>query len=72
MHSNLFYLETPPGTGFSTGGDLTFRDTSMAQLHLAAIRAFFDKHFAYSLDDFYIAGSDYAGVYIPMLAYYIE
>lgn len=40
----MLYLETPPGVGFSKSEYENYTDTKMGDIHLAALRAFFDRH----------------------------
>jgi cathepsin A (carboxypeptidase C) len=70
--ANVIYLETPAGVGYSyreinsenlvTNDDQTARNNYLALLH------FFEKFPQFKVNDFYITGESYAGVYIPFLA----
>ncbi len=65
-------FKAPIGVGFSYSTNaedyLHINDTSAALDNLNALRAFFASYPEYALNDFFIAGESYAGVYIPTLA----
>ena len=42
--------------------------TSVSKDNLIALILFFSKYKQYQGNDFYLAGQDYAGIYVPMLA----
>ncbi|KAJ8097018.1 Alpha/Beta hydrolase protein [Lipomyces tetrasporus] len=68
--ANLLFVDNPIGTGFS------FVDTDsylhelneMADDFMAFMDKFFDMFPQYLVDDLYIAGESYAGMYIPYIA----
>ena len=71
--ANLFFIESPAGTGFSyinstNESDFYFNDDLVAQENLIALQSFFKKFPSLKDKDFYISGESYAGIYIPMLA----
>ncbi len=71
--SNIIYLESPAGVGFSyinsqREEDLTIDDKISGQENLQAMIDFFRKFPSLKQNDFYIAGESYAGIYVPTLA----
>jgi len=70
--SNMIYLESPAGVGFSYTDngpeDLNSSDYKSAVDNLAALKSFFVKFPEYKQNDFYITGESYAGIYVPYLA----
>lgn len=69
--SNLLFLESPAGVGFSysnTTSDLTTDDAKTAQDSLAFLLGWFEKFPEYKSRDFFLTGESYAGHYIPQLA----
>ena len=69
--TNLLFLDTPAGVGFSINTDPTyqFNDANTAKDNLFALKDFFLNKFPeYTNNTFYLAGEDYAGKYIPDLA----
>jgi carboxypeptidase C (cathepsin A) len=68
--ANVLYIESPAGVGFSYGSKpfLNTNDSALARDNLHAILLFFEKYPDLIGNDFYLAGSGYAGVYIPLLA----
>jgi len=70
-NASVIYLETPAGTGFSLVGDTSnyaTNDSISAHDNLQAVLQWFQKFPEYALNDFYIMGESYAGVYVPTLA----
>jgi carboxypeptidase C (cathepsin A) len=74
--SNLLYIESPAGVGFSTCKGLrecnSYDDDESAADNLTAVLAFFEKHPEFKTNDLYVSGESYAGIYVPYLSYYID
>jgi carboxypeptidase C (cathepsin A) len=74
--SNLLFLESPAGVGYSynTDSKLEFNDSLVAKDSLNALVDFFGngKFGEYVRNDFWLAGESYAGKYIPDLAVEID
>ena len=72
--SNLIFLESPAGVGYSYNLDQTFEydDEITANDTYNAIVKFFELYPEYSKNKFFIAGESYAGKYIPDLAVLID
>lgn len=68
--SNLLFLESPAGVGFSINTDSKFQydDYQTATDNFAALKAFYDKFPEFLSRGLWIAGESYAGKYIPDLA----
>ncbi|KRX06143.1 hypothetical protein PPERSA_00023 [Pseudocohnilembus persalinus] len=67
--SNVIYLESPGGVGFSTIGDNNkWTDDQTAQANLQSLLKFFEGFSEFKKLPFYIAGESYAGIYIPTLS----
>jgi len=68
--SNLLFLESPAGVGFSFNTDTKFEYNDVQTAHdtLTAVLAFYDKFPEYKSRGLWIAGESYAGKYIPDLA----
>jgi serine carboxypeptidase-like clade I len=71
--SNVLYLESPKGVGFSycegvtKSSDCVNTDESTAQDAYEFLVNFFNSYPEYKKNKFYITGESYAGIYIPML-----
>lgn len=71
--SNVIYLESPKGVGFSycddvkKSSDCVNTDESTAQDAYEFLVNFFESFPEYKSNKFYITGESYAGIYIPML-----
>ena len=69
--ANMLFIEAPVGVGFSysTKGkeDYVTNDTRTAADNLQFLLNFFSAYSEYKLNDFYISGESYAGIYIPTL-----
>jgi carboxypeptidase C (cathepsin A) len=72
--SNLLFIESPPGVGFSYNlkANYTHTDSSTAQDNMAALQDFFRLYPEYRANAFWLAGESYAGKYIPDLAVLID
>ena len=73
--ANVIYLESPAGVGFSFArnyDDYLYNDTLTAEDNIAAVLKWFEKFPEYLVNEFYIMGESYAGVYVPYLAVYIH
>ena len=73
--SNLLFLESPAGVGFSYNLDTSYQysDPSTAMDNYHAVLDFFNNKFTeYRPNRFWIAGESYAGKYIPDLAVQID
>eukprot|EP00250_Pteridium_aquilinum_P019285 c24378_g1_i1 orf=629-2071(-) len=69
--SNILFLESPAGVGFSysnTSSDLLTNDAKTAQDSLAFLLGWFEKFPEYKSSKFFLTGESYAGHYIPQLA----
>lgn len=70
--TNMVYLESPAGVGFSycdsTALPCTSNDTSTAEDAFDALSAFFKRFPSLEGRPFYITGESYAGIYCPTLA----
>ena len=74
--ANMIYLESPGNVGFSyidstSEEDLYIDDNITAKENFQALLSFFEKFPEMKDKNLYISGESYAGVYVPMLAYYI-
>jgi carboxypeptidase C (cathepsin A) len=66
--SNMLYLESPRGVGYSLAGPHVTGDTVACAENYAFLQAFYAKYPRYQASDFFITGESHAGVYVPMLA----
>uniref|UniRef100_A0A0R0IIY8 Carboxypeptidase n=1 Tax=Glycine max TaxID=3847 RepID=A0A0R0IIY8_SOYBN len=70
--TNMLYLETPVGVGFSyaKGGSSydTVNDETTARDNLVFLQRWFNKFPHYRHTDLFLAGESYAGHYVPQLA----
>lgn len=69
--SNMVYIESPAGVGFSYSddkADLTTGDSQTAIDNYNLIQAFMERFPEYSGSDLYISSESYGGHYIPTLA----
>lgn len=72
--SNLLFLESPAGVGYSvnTNTSFVYNDLSTMNDNFDALKYFFTTYPEYKKNPFWIAGESYAGKYIPDLAYRID
>lgn len=69
--TNLLFIDSPAGVGFSINNDpkYQYNDANTLKDNLFALQFFFTNKFPnYAQSKFYIAGESYAGKYIPDLA----
>ncbi|PWA80932.1 peptidase S10, serine carboxypeptidase, Alpha/Beta hydrolase fold protein [Artemisia annua] len=69
--SNVLFLESPPGVGFSysnTSSDYVTGDAQTAKDSFTFLVNWLQRFPEYKPRDFYIAGQSYAGHYIPQLS----
>ncbi|OMJ83479.1 hypothetical protein SteCoe_15582 [Stentor coeruleus] len=74
-NASMLYLEAPAGVGYSMLGSLinnNTNDNQTASDNLQALFQWFNYFPEYKTNPFYIAGESYAGIYVPLLAYYIQ
>lgn len=68
----MLYFESPPGSGYSLASpNWPYNDEQSVAATYAALKFFFDAYPSYLVNEFYLAGEDYAGVLIPQLAKFI-
>ena len=72
--SNLLFLESPAGVGYSINTNTSFKynDLSTMQDNFEALKNFFIGYSEYRTNTLWIAGESYAGKYIPDLAFRID
>ena len=76
--ANVIYIEAPAGVGYSycIPDDITncyFDDNNEADDNLNALLYFFNNKFPErKKNDLYLAGENYAGIYVPLLAWRID
>ena len=78
--TNILYIEQPAGVGYSTCDnvsrpeDCMHTDNSSAMDNLNVLVQWFDRfaEFNYSKREIYIAGESYAGIYVPLLSYFVN
>ena len=78
--TNILYIEQPAGVGYSTCDnvsapqDCVHTDNSSAHDNLQVLLGFFEKFSAkpYKTNPIYIAGESYAGIYVPLLSYFVN
>jgi len=69
-NSNIMWVDQPPGTGFSTGKDVT-TETEIQQDMWAFLQNFIKQYPQYFKNGFYIIGESYGGHYVPNVMNYI-
>ncbi|EPS74136.1 hypothetical protein M569_00619, partial [Genlisea aurea] len=70
--SNIIYLDSPAGVGFSCSGnesDYVTGDLKTASDSYTFLLKWFDLYPEFSSNPFFISGESYAGIYVPTLAY---
>lgn len=72
-NANMLYIDSPPGTGFSTTNNPNGYDNNEYSVSLDLYNALqqfyhYDNGYYQRLSRFYIAGESYAGKYVPYLA----
>lgn len=73
--SNVIYVESPAGVGFSysnTTADYITGDMRTAQDAYAFLQGFLTKFPRYRANPFWVTGESYGGHYVPEFAYYIS
>lgn len=72
--SNLLFIETPAGVGYSVNSDSSFsyNDETTAEDTFSAVLNFFTKFSSHAKRPLWLAGESYAGKYIPDLAKRID
>lgn len=72
--SNLVFVDSPIGTGFSKCSSITHLDTNEEQVAEnieRLIRGLIEQNPEFQGREFFITGESYAGHYIPAIAYYL-
>ena len=70
-HSNVIFVDQPPGTGFSTGSLVTSLDEVSKDMFVF-LQHFMLRYPQYFNNGFFIAGESYAGHYIPNIVHFIH
>lgn len=70
--ANMIFLDQPANVGFSYGGRGVSNSDKAAEDVYSFLQLFLDNYSQYAELDFVISGEDYAGHYIPAVAYYIQ
>ena len=63
------WVDQPPGTGFSTGRDVT-TETEISQDMWAFLQNFITQYPKYFVNGFYVIGESYGGHYVPNVMNY--
>ncbi|KAK0131030.1 Lysosomal protective protein [Merluccius polli] len=68
--SNMLYLESPAGVGFSYSDDKNYvtNDTEVSMNNYLALKRFFQLFPEYRSNQLFLTGESYGGIYIPTLA----
>uniref|UniRef100_A0A915L600 Carboxypeptidase n=1 Tax=Romanomermis culicivorax TaxID=13658 RepID=A0A915L600_ROMCU len=68
--ANVIFLEAPAGVGFSysSNGDVTTNDDQTSMENYRALQHFFETFPRFKINDFYVTGESYGGIYVPTLA----
>lgn len=66
-NATMLYLESPASVGFSynINGTVKAGDNYTAEVNYAALADFYKKYPRYRLNDLYITGESYGGIYVP-------
>lgn len=67
----MIYIEAPAGVGYSTCGipeECIFNDDNSADDNLVALLNVLLKFPEFNMNDLYLSGESYAGIYVPKLA----
>ena len=68
--SNIIFVDQPPGTGFSTGNNVT-TETEIAQDIWAFLQNFITQFPQYFTNGFYVIGESYGGHFVPNIVNYL-
>ncbi|XP_059186259.1 lysosomal protective protein isoform X2 [Centropristis striata] len=68
--SNVLYLESPVGVGFSYSDDKNYitNDTEVSMNNYLALKEFYRLFPEFSKNELFLTGESYGGIYIPTLA----
>ncbi|XP_070758307.1 lysosomal protective protein isoform X2 [Enoplosus armatus] len=68
--SNMLYLESPAGVGFSYSDDQKYvtNDTEVSMNNYLALKEFFRLFPEFNKNELFLTGESYGGIYIPTLA----
>jgi len=75
LKTNVIYLESPAGVGFSYSDnpkDYSTGDAQTAEDNYQALQSFFAQFPEFQNRDFYVTGESYGGVYVPTLVQRIQ
>uniref|UniRef100_A0A1A8IXL0 Carboxypeptidase n=1 Tax=Nothobranchius kuhntae TaxID=321403 RepID=A0A1A8IXL0_NOTKU len=69
-YANVLYLESPAGVGYSYSDDQNYKtdDDKVAADNYQALQSFFVKFPNFTLNEFFIFGESYGGIYVPTLS----
>lgn len=73
--SNIIYLDSPSGVGFSyskTGSDYDTGDIRTAKDTHTFLLKWFEQYPEFQSNQFFIAGESFAGIYVPTLSYEVS
>jgi carboxypeptidase C (cathepsin A) len=72
LEASVLYIESPGGVGYSTCGsraECSFDDNTSALDNRDVILDFFTRLFPeFLVNDLYISGESYAGIYVPYVS----
>jgi len=72
--ANMLWLESPAGVGFSvanTTQDMSCNDITSARDNFNALLEWYKKFPDFKVNDLFISGESYAGIYVPYFAHEI-
>mmetsp|Transcript_58376 Transcript_58376/g.92782 ORF Transcript_58376/g.92782 Transcript_58376/m.92782 type:complete len:463 (+) Transcript_58376:66-1454(+) len=69
-NANIMWVDQPPGTGFSTGRDVT-TEQQIAEDMWAFLQNFITQYPKYFKNGFYVIGESYGGHYVPNVMNYV-